>query len=69
MEEKEIDLVIADDLAPGDIINVNPTGFVTVVKRLEDSHDGLLGDLVNVLADDEEEYSFKWDSMVTLYGY
>lgn len=64
---KEIDVVLADDLGPGDTVKVY-SGLVTVVKRLEDE---LMEDTdyIRVLCDDDEEYAFVWDSQVTLYGY
>jgi hypothetical protein len=67
MEETEIDSVLADDLGPNDMVRV-ASGLVTIVKRLEDELDEN-ADYIRVLADDGEEYVFKWDEMVSLYGY
>ena len=67
MEETEIDSVLADDLGPNDMVRV-ASGLVTIVKRLEDESDEN-SDYIRVLADDGEEYVFKWDEMVSLYGY
>ena len=67
MEETEIDSVLADDLGPNDMVRV-ASGLVTIVKRLEDESDEN-ADYIRVLADDGEEYVFKWDEKVTLYGY
>lgn len=67
MEEREIDAVLADDLAPGDSFMAD-SGLVTVVKRLEDESLEE-NDFIRVLGDDDEEYAFIWDSLVTLYGY
>ena len=44
------------------------SGLVTVVKRLEDESLEE-NDFIRVLGDDDEEYAFIWDSLVTLYGY
>lgn len=67
MEETEIDSVLADDLGPNDMVRV-ASGLVTIVKRLDDYSDEN-ADYIRVLADDGEEYVFKWDEKVTLYGY
>lgn len=58
----EIDRVIADDLEAGDVIMVGAT-HLEVIERLDDD-----GDLIMVRCDDDDEYPFVWDSMVTLYG-
>lgn len=67
MEMNEIDLILADDLQPGDTVKM-ADGFVTVVERLEEYSDEY-DDYVRFRGDDDEEYAFSWDDNVTLYGY
>ena len=67
MEMEEIDVVLADDLQPGDIIKID--GQFLAVKNTEEDDD-----FVNVFFEEEidtdEEYGarFAWDSKVELYS-
>ena len=67
MDEKEIDLVIADDLKPGDLIMIGGMGFQTIKRVRPDESDS---DYIIIDTEEEDDaQSYQWDERVTLYGY